>query len=278
VAEVVAAPAPVGTRSYRWVAAPLTAFALVALTAGLLARHEPRSKGYFRLFFSDPVHLKAGFATAAAVLACFQLFTAAWIFRKLPWTKPAWVNPVHRWSGRLAFALTLPVAYHCIFKLGFRTPSTRVVAHGLLGCAVYGAFASKVTVVRLHRFPKPVLPVAGGLLFSVLIGVWYTSALWLYRTDAQPAAARVVSPIPAAADAAAGALVFRSAGCGGCHTLRAANAHGTIGPNLDERRPGFEQTRVQVERGGGLMPSFAGKLTAAEIRDVAAFVATRAGS
>jgi mono/diheme cytochrome c family protein len=56
------------------------------------------------------------------------------------------------------------------------------------------------------------------------------------------------------------------------------NAHGTIGPNLDERRPGFEQTRVQVERGGGLMPSFAGKLTAAEIRDVAAFVATRAGS
>jgi hypothetical protein len=131
------------------------AFGLVALTAGLLARHEPRAKGYFQLFFSDPIHLKAGFATAVVVLACFQFFTAAWIFRKLPWRKPAWVNPVHRWSGRLAFVLTLPVAYHCIFKLGFRDPSTRVLAHSLLGCAVYGAFASKVTIVRLHRFPRP---------------------------------------------------------------------------------------------------------------------------
>src|SRR6266478_3465966 len=162
--EAVATPAP-GMRSYRWLAAPLLAFAIFALTAGLLANHAPRSKGYFRLFFSDPVHLKAGFATAAVILACFQLFTAAWIFRKLPWPKPAWVNPVHRWSGRLAFAFTLPVAYHCIFKLGFQDPSTRVLAHSLLGCAVYGAFAAKVTIVRLHRFPRFVLPVAGGLRF-----------------------------------------------------------------------------------------------------------------
>jgi len=125
----------------------LLAFALVSLTAGLLARHSPRSKGYFRLFFSDPVHLKAGFATVVVVLACFQLFTAAWIFRKLPWSKPAWVNPVHRWSGRLAFAFTLPVAYHCIFKLGVQDPDTRVLAHSLLGCFVYGAFAAKVTIL-----------------------------------------------------------------------------------------------------------------------------------
>ena len=89
---------------------PATVGALVSLTAGLLAHHEPRSKGYFRLFFSDPIHLKAGFASAAVLLACFQVFTAAWIFRKLPWPKPAWVNPVHRWSGRLAFVFTLPVA------------------------------------------------------------------------------------------------------------------------------------------------------------------------
>src|SRR6266566_7652582 len=209
--EAVATPAP-GTRSYRWLAAPLLAFAIFALTAGLLANHQPRSKGYFRLFFSDPIHLKAGFATAVVVLACFQLFTAAWIFRKLPWSKPAWVNPVHRWSGRLAFAFTLPVAYHCIFKLGFQDPDTRVLAHSLLGCAVYGAFAAKVTVLRLHRFPRPVLPLAGGLLFATLIGVWSTSALWLYRQSAQPAAAAAAAP---------GAAVFRTAGCGVCHTLAA---------------------------------------------------------
>src|SRR5262245_14724185 len=275
--QAAAAPAPT-TRSYRWLAAPLLAFALVALTAGLLAKHDPRSKGYFRLFFSDPVHLKAGFATAALALACFQLFTAAWIFRKLPWSRPAWVNPAHRWSGRLAFLCTLPVAYHCIFKLGFRHPDGRVLAHSLLGCAVYGAFAAKVTIVRMHRCPKPVLPIAGGVLFAVLIAAWYTSALWLYR---QPSAAPPPAPganvVPADADAAAGKAVFSSAGCSSCHTLGAANASGQIGPNLDRLRPTYAVVAAKVERGGGGMPAFEGQLGPQQIKDVAAFVSTGAG-
>jgi len=275
VAELTAAPPE--PRSYRWVAAPLLAFAVFSLTAGLLAAHDPRSKGYFRLFFSDPLHMKAGFATAAVALACFQLFTAAWIFRKLPWEKPAWVNRVHRWSGRLAFAFTLPVAYHCIFKLGFRSPTTRVLAHSLFGCAVYGAFAAKVTIVRLHRFPKPVLPIAGGLLFAVLIGVWYTSAVWLYSQNTAAAAPAKGSTIPAAANAAAGEKVFKAAGCGACHTLEAAGADGQIGPNLDSARPDFETVRAKVEAGGGGMPSFSGQLSADQIRDVAAYVAQEAG-
>jgi mono/diheme cytochrome c family protein len=274
VAELAAAPPQ--QRSYRWLAAPLVAFALGALTAGLLADHDPRSKGYFRLFFEDPIHLKAAFATAVVVLACFQLFTAAWIFRRLPWPKPAWVNPVHRWSGRLAFVLTLPVAYHCIFKLGFQDPSTRVLAHSLFGCAVYGAFASKVTIVRLHRFPRFVLPVAGGLLFAVLIGVWWTSAVWLYGQNAAAAPAKS-SPIPADADAAAGAKVFASAGCGSCHTLSAAKSSGQVGPNLDDAKPSYDIVVAKVTDGGGGMPAFGGQLAKQQIRDVAAFVATSAG-
>jgi mono/diheme cytochrome c family protein len=209
------------------------------------------------------------------------VFSAAWIFRKLPWRKPPWMNAAHRWSGRTAFVLTLPVAYHCIFKLGFRDPDGRVLAHSLVGCGVYGAYASKITIVRLHRFPRPVLPVAGGLLFAMLIGVWYTSALWLYRqtpTAAPPYSASVpAATVPAGANAAAGARVFERAGCGSCHTLGAAGANGQIGPSLDALRPSFEQVRAQVVRGGGGMPAFAGSLSPTEIRDVAAFVATRAG-
>jgi Family of unknown function (DUF6529) len=173
---------PRTTRSARWLAVPLAAFALVALTAGLLARAElDRGGGYFDLFFSDTIHLKTWLASAAVALAVTQLFTAAWTFRKLPWRRPAWVPALHRWTGRLAFALTLPVAYHCIFKLGFQSGDDRVLAHSLLGCAVYGAFAAKVLIVRLHRFPVWVLPTAGGLLFAALVAVWYTSALWFFR-------------------------------------------------------------------------------------------------
>jgi cytochrome c553 len=277
VAEATAA-APPEQRSYRWVAAPLLAFALVSLTAGLLARHEPRSKGYFKLFFSDTLHMKAAFATAVVVLACLQLFTAAWIFRKLPWSKPAWVNPVHRWSGRLAFVLTLPVAYHCIFKLGFRSPSGRVLAHSLFGCFVYGAFAAKVTIVRLHRFPRLVLPLAGGALFAVLVGVWYTSAVWLYgrNTSAPAPPSNRAVVVPKDADPVRGKEVF-TANCGTCHTLSDAGTSGQIGPNLDQVRPDYKTARAKVEDGGGGMPSFSSQLTPQQIRDVAAYVATNAG-
>jgi cytochrome c553 len=247
---------------------PLAMFALFSLTAGLLAAHDPRSKGYFRLFFDDPIHLKAGFASVAAALACFQIFSATWIYGKLPWRKPAWINPAHRWSGRLAFIFTLPVAYHCIFKLGFQHSSTRVLVHSLLGCFVYGAYAAKVTIVRLRRFPLPVLPIAGGLLFAVLIGVWYTSAAWLYTNNTAAASTGAVT----------GAQVFAASGCGGCHTLEAAGSNGSVGPNLDELQPTFVQVKTRVQDGGGAMPSFRGKLTEQQIDAVARYVSSRAGS
>jgi len=180
----VAAPAPpLERRSPRWLALPIFLFALVALTVGLLAREVggPRGK-YFELFFSDTLHMKAWLASAALAFGVFQLTTAAWIYGKLPWRKPVWINAAHRWSGRLAFAFTVPVAYHCIFQLGFQTGTTRSYVHSLLGSAFFGAYAAKVTIVKLRRFPVPVLPVAGGLLFLVLLVVWWTSALWFFRT------------------------------------------------------------------------------------------------
>src|SRR5207249_1435871 len=79
--------------------------------------------------------------------------------RQAPLAQADLVAPLHRWSGRLVFALTLPVAYHCIFKLGFQQTDGRVLAHSLLGCAFYSAFAANVLVVRLHRFPNWALPV-----------------------------------------------------------------------------------------------------------------------
>jgi len=73
--------------------------------------------------------------------------------------------------------------------------------------------------------------------------------------------------------ASPGAKVFSQAQCGGCHTLAAAGASGTIGPNLDQLAPGVSTVVRQVEDGGGGMPSFRSKLTSTQIRDVAAYVA-----
>jgi mono/diheme cytochrome c family protein len=74
-----------------------------------------------------------------------------------------------------------------------------------------------------------------------------------------------------------GAKVFASAGCVGCHTLKAANATGNVGPNLDDLQPDFATVQHQVENGGGGMPSFSGDLSQAEIDAVARFVSANAG-
>ena len=77
---------------------------------------------------------------------------------------------------------------------------------------------------------------------------------------------------PAAGNAVAGKAVFATAGCGGCHTLKAAGATGAVGPNLDSLKPDLAAIVHQVEVGGGPMPAFKGQLSDQQIQDVAAFV------
>src|SRR2546425_5116540 len=135
----------------------------------------------FHPFFADTLQMKARLVTAASVLACGQLLTAARIYELLRFPpKGRFYHTAHRWSGRAAILLTLPVAYHCVFLLGFGTHSPRVLIHSLLGSALYGAVVVKVLIVRSTRFAPWVLPVAGGLLFSILLGLWLTSALWFF--------------------------------------------------------------------------------------------------
>jgi mono/diheme cytochrome c family protein len=74
-----------------------------------------------------------------------------------------------------------------------------------------------------------------------------------------------------------GKAVFASAGCGNCHTLKAAGSNGTVGPNLDQLKPSKPKVAHQVEVGGGAMPSFKGQLSPAEIDAVAQFVSSSAG-
>lgn len=73
-------------------------------------------------------------------------------------------------------------------------------------------------------------------------------------------------------NAAAGKAVFASAGCGGCHTLKAANASGTVGPNLDQLKPELARIETQVINGGTTMPPFKDSLSPQKIADVSQFV------
>ena len=153
--------------------------AAVAVTLGIYGRaHDPSQELVFTLFFSSTIAMKVWLASLALALAVVQVVTALFVYGKLPFTAPAWLGTVHRISGRLVFLASLPVAYHCLWSLGFQDTDTRVLAHSLLGCAVYGAFAAKVTIVRSKGLPGLALPVAGATMFALFVLAWYTSALW----------------------------------------------------------------------------------------------------
>ncbi len=62
--------------------------------------------------------------------------------------------------------------------------------------------------------------------------------------------------------------------CALCHTLRDAGAEGQIGPVLDELKPDAARVLKILRSGFGAMPSFAEKLSEAEMAAVARYVAT----
>jgi len=133
--------------------------------------------------FSSTIAFKAWFATAAVVLAVVQVLTASRMWGKLqrviPLSFPV-AKRIHRLTGRLAVLCTIPVFFHCVFILGFQTPSARVATHSIVGTFVYGVFAAKMLVIREKGYPHWVLPVVGGAMATMLLVLWATSSLWFF--------------------------------------------------------------------------------------------------
>lgn len=86
-----------------------------------------------------------------------------------------------------------------------------------------------------------------------------------------------------------GAQVFANNGCGGCHTLAAANSGGTTGPNLDEVLPGQSEAEIEesivdpnakIAQGypANVMPgTFKESIQPEEIKELVEYLAENAG-
>ncbi len=109
--------------------------------------------------------------------------------------------------------------------------------------------------------------VAGMLLMATAASI---SACGV-STPQTPAPATSTGPN---APTASGQQLFTSAGCASCHTLAAAHATGSVGPNLDQLKPSYAAVARQVTHGGGGMPSFTRQLSKFQIDAVARYVAT----
>jgi hypothetical protein len=168
---------------------PLLIGAALSLALGVYGHdHDPTGKSIFSLVFTKTLNMKAWFATGAGVLVIFQLLSALRMYRviPIPRTVPRWLGLAHRFSGVGILVLTVPVAYHCLWALGFQSYSTRVLVHSIAGCFFFGAFAAKVIVIEWKSVPRWSIPIAGGLLFTVFTVIWFTSALWFFNTFGFP--------------------------------------------------------------------------------------------
>jgi hypothetical protein len=179
-------------------AVPLTGFgvgAVVAVLVGVFGKvHDPTLAGTTTLGFRTVLAMKVAVTVAIGVIAVLQLVGALWLYGKLGVKAPSWLGTAHRVSGSVAVVLMVFVAYHCLWALGLESGtladgqpvSTRTVVHGILGCAVIGAVVTKVVAVQSRRAPGWFLPVAGGVLFTLLVAVVMTSAVWYLSAKGWP--------------------------------------------------------------------------------------------
>jgi hypothetical protein len=187
------------TTPSRSTAVPLAGFAtgaVVALLVGVFGKvHDPTLAGTTTFGFRTVVDMKVVLSVVIGVLAVLQLVGALWMYGRLGVRAPSWLGTAHRVSGAVAVVLIVVVAYHCLWALGLETGTfasgepvpMRTLVHGVLGCVVIGALVVKAVAVRSKRTPGWFLPVAGGLLFALLVVVVLTSAAWYIAARGWPA-------------------------------------------------------------------------------------------
>jgi mono/diheme cytochrome c family protein len=112
----------------------------------------------------------------------------------------------------------------------------------------------------------------------VIVGIGLAIPIWIGAANADNHASKAPGGLKLTAAQVHGRELF-ARNCATCHTLRAANAVGVVGPNLDKLQPPAALVLFAVKnglaRGNGQMP--AGLLVGQDAKDVASFVQRVAG-
>lgn len=122
----------------------------------------------------------------------------------------------------------------------------------------------------------------GALLYTgvalCVVGIGLALPLLLLIKNAEKADVKAVGGVDLTAAQAHGRELFAS-NCATCHTLKASNSAGAIGPNLDVLKPqaALVENAILIGRAAGRGNMPAGLLTGADAKDVASYVAAVAG-
>lgn len=184
-AAVATDDAPAKTTKSIWLVLPILAGALVSVALGVYgAHHKGKSIVFGVSGFENLAWTKTWMAAIVGVLVLVQLFSALVVYGRIKAIgSPPWIGPLHRWSGRLAFFLTVVIGVFCLYGIGFQTHTARTAVHSTLGCLLFGVFTVKMLVLTKPGLKGWILPVVGGVVFTVLAGAVATSSLWYLATQ-----------------------------------------------------------------------------------------------
>ncbi len=171
----------VPARSVR-VGVPVLVGALISVGLGVYGNyHQGKSIVFQVTGFHELIRVKSWLAVVVLAAVLVQVGSALVMYGRIRFvTAPPWIGVLHRWSGRLAFFVAVPVGVFCLYGIGFQHYDTRVLVHSLLGCLFFGVFTCKMLLLTKRGLAGWVLPVAGGLVFTALAGVVLTSAGWYF--------------------------------------------------------------------------------------------------
>jgi mono/diheme cytochrome c family protein len=165
-----------------------------------------------------------------------------------------------------------------------------------LVAAAFIAFALLSALVIPKRWPQyPGKQLGWFIVATIVFFVAMLTAVEVFGAEPEESAAETGSnqtiqqpppPPPAAQEGKApnGKVVFSAQGCGSCHTFKAANATGTVGPDLDTALQGKDAAFIResiddpnkVIASGyqpNIMPqNFQQTLTPTQINDLVAFL------
>ena len=179
-------------------------------------------------------------------------------------TSRLWLWDLRRLLATLAVGLSLPVAFHCVWVLGFRSDSPLIMAHSILGSVAYGCVVAALWGDRRNRPGPPTSSWARAVSATqYIVGVGAAGAVVMLFTlqGAQPLAeARQTLPT-ASIDAAS----LYAEHCADCHGVDGGGAAGTrLAGLVTARYPDPADQSAVVAEGLNTMPAFAGVLTPAE--------------
>ena len=255
----------------------LVAGAAVALPLGVYSvLHQPTGRDFALYGFESAAAWKNALTLVVALLLVAQAalsFKLAGLFGLRATTRP-WLSELRRLLATLAVGFSLPVAFHCVWVLGFGTTLPFHVLHSIPGCIAYGCVAAAVWPDHRRRSPAGG---SGGNWTRVVDATRYvvgvaaaTAVVMLFTLQGSPPQAEAQQALPSI-----DARELYVEHCADCH---GNDGSGGVGSRLAgvvvPRYPDPADQSAVVAEGRNTMPAFAKVLTPAEIAAITIYTRT----